>query len=89
MSRIIHIFIMAILAAFMIYTLAFSTPDSADTAAGEETRQFISDNGYNQTGAANLVTAIYLGYRAFDTLGETIVLIASVAGVVYLMGSKE
>jgi multicomponent Na+:H+ antiporter subunit B len=31
------------------------------------------------------VTAIYLGYRAFDTLGETIVLVLAVSGVTVLV----
>ena len=42
-----------------------------------------------ETGAINLVSAIYLGYRAFDTLGETIVLVLSVAGVILLTGVRQ
>jgi|GEM_PF-498332 len=44
-------------------------------------RDYILNNGSHDTGALNLVTAIYLGYRLFDTVGETIVLLLSVAGV--------
>lgn len=40
--------------------------------------------GKKETGAVNLVSAIYLGYRAFDTLGETIVLLLVVSGVAML-----
>ena len=42
-----------------------------------------------ESGAINLVSAIYLGYRAFDTLGETIVLVLSVAGVLLVTGAKQ
>ncbi|MDR0389664.1 MAG: hypothetical protein LBH73_06295 [Spirochaetaceae bacterium] len=33
----------------------------------------------NNTGAPNLVAAVYLGYRAYDTLGELTVLLASLS----------
>jgi len=45
--------------------------------------------GVRQTGAINLVSSIYLGYRAFDTLGETIVLILVVSGIVMLLEKKD
>ncbi len=44
-------------------------------------RDLLVERGTAATGALNLVTAIYLGYRAFDTLGETIVLVLAVIGV--------
>lgn len=46
-------------------------------------------NGMADTGAPNLVTSIYLGYRAFDTLGETIVFMTAVSGVICLTGKNE
>ncbi|MDR1429979.1 MAG: hypothetical protein LBI85_06780 [Spirochaetaceae bacterium] len=36
----------------------------------------------NNTGAPNLVAAVYLGYRAYDTLGELTVLLASLSAAV-------
>ncbi len=44
-------------------------------------REYVHTHGPGDTGALNLVTAIYLGYRAFDTLGETVVLLLAVIGV--------
>jgi multisubunit Na+/H+ antiporter MnhB subunit len=35
----------------------------------------------NETGATNIVAAILADYRAFDTLGETIVLFTSIVAV--------
>ena len=45
--------------------------------------------GVKETGAINLTSAIYLGYRAFDTLGETIVLLLAVSGVMAVLGVKK
>lgn len=51
-----------------------------------QARDLLVAQGRAETGAANLVSAIYLGYRAFDTLGETVVLLAALAGSVALVG---
>ena len=50
-------------------------------------RDLLTERGFADTGAENLVSAIYLGYRAYDTLGETIVLLAALAGAVSLIAS--
>jgi multicomponent Na+:H+ antiporter subunit B len=84
LSRLIHILVITVFAILLVFAISFAdlkTPDNA--------KQFLLQNSYIQTGASNLVTAIYLGYRAFDTLGETIVLIGSVTGVVFIMGNKS
>lgn len=62
-------------------TLSFEPAPSAQA--------YFYQYGENETGAINLVTAIYLGYRAFDTLGETIVLLLAVSGVLVLTGAKS
>jgi len=54
-----------------------------------EVRNYIVLNGSRETGALNLVTSIYLGYRAFDTLGETMVLLIAVSGVLYFLVPRE
>ncbi|MCX7774955.1 MAG: MnhB domain-containing protein [Rectinemataceae bacterium] len=38
-----------------------------------------------ETGARNVVSAIYLGYRAYDTAGEVIVLFLAVMGTLFVM----
>jgi multicomponent Na+:H+ antiporter subunit B len=52
-------------------------------------KEYLYRYGTAETGAVNLVTSIYLGYRVFDTLGETIVLMLAVAGVILLIGRKS
>ncbi|NQT75531.1 MAG: DUF4040 domain-containing protein [Candidatus Omnitrophica bacterium] len=47
-------------------------------------QNFIS-NGLRQTGAANLVTAVVLDYRAYDTLGEATILFTAVVSVLAVM----
>jgi multisubunit Na+/H+ antiporter MnhB subunit len=55
----------------------------------EQTQQHLYLRAVEESGAINLVSAIYLGYRAFDTLGETLVLVLSVAGVILVTGVKQ
>jgi multisubunit Na+/H+ antiporter MnhB subunit len=38
---------------------------------------------FEETGSDNAVTAIYLDYRAYDTLFETLLLLVSVIGIIY------
>lgn len=45
--------------------------------------------GLADTGAPNIVTSIYLDYRAYDTLGEATVLFASVIGATAILRSKS
>ncbi len=52
-------------------------------------REAVIESATEDTGAVNLVSAIYLGYRAFDTVGETIVLLLAVAGSTYLIRSSS
>jgi len=42
-------------------------------------------NGTAQTGAMNLVAAVILDFRAYDTLGEATVLFTSVAGIIAVL----
>jgi len=44
---------------------------------------YFINNFYAQTGSLNAVSAIYLDYRVFDTLFETLLLLVSVIGIIY------
>jgi multisubunit Na+/H+ antiporter MnhB subunit len=52
-------------------------------------RRYFAEHGVPQTGSINLVSSIYLGYRAFDTLGETVILFLAVTGVAILRGEGK
>ena len=43
------------------------------------------ENGAERTGANNIVTAILLDFRGYDTLGEATVILASIAGVLAIL----
>ncbi|MDD2689888.1 MAG: DUF4040 domain-containing protein [Candidatus Omnitrophica bacterium] len=45
------------------------------------------EEGTTSTGAVNLVTAVILDFRAYDTLGEATVLFASVIGIMAVLRS--
>jgi len=59
--------------------LEYGHPKNLDVA------NYYIDQGLYDTGAINLVATIYLGYRAYDTLMETVVLFVAVAGVVFCL----
>ena len=67
------------LTALLVMHITFEPPVYTDA------KDYFFLYGSAETGAVNLVTSIYLGYRAFDTLGETIVLMLSITGVIFLM----
>ncbi len=48
-------------------------------------RDYLEHYGVGDSGAINLVSAVYLGFRFFDTLGETLVLIAAVCGTIGML----
>lgn len=75
---IIIILVMAILFILSI-DIEYGNPKNLDVA-----NHYI-DQGLHDTGAINLVAAVYLGYRAYDTLMETIVLFVAVVGVVFCL----
>ncbi len=51
----------------------------------EQARDYLYANAELETGAQNTVSAIYLGYRAMDTLGETLVLLVSITGTMSIL----
>ena len=80
-------FIIIILAMAILFIL------SADIEYGNPKNLYAAnyyiEQGLYDTGAINLVASIYLGYRAYDTLIETIVLFVAVAGVVFCLRGKR
>lgn len=51
--------------------------------SADELYHFFVTGFYENTGSLNAVTAIYLDYRVFDTLFETLTLLVSVIGIIY------
>jgi len=51
--------------------------------------QILINQGYKESGAKNIVTAIYLDYRLYDTFFEALILMISVSGVALLSETKR
>ena len=51
--------------------------------------EFYLNEGREKTHAVNLVSAINLNFRAYDTLGEATVLFAAAIGVMTIMRKKS
>lgn len=85
MKKTFFIIIMLAMAILFILSvdIEYGNPKNMDVA------NYYIEQGLYDTGAINLVASIYLGYRAYDTLIETIVLFVSVAGVVFCLRGKR
>jgi len=64
----------------------FGEPIIAAVEAAPSSK-YLAD-GLKETGSANIVTAILLDYRAYDTLGETTVLFAAVLGALAVLRGR-
>jgi multicomponent Na+:H+ antiporter subunit B len=82
MAKILKILLSAAL-AFVTITL-FAAP-AAPTALG----QAYAASALADTGAANAVTAIYLNYRMYDSIFETLILLVSVSAVIHFSWRKD
>lgn len=47
------------------------------------------EHAIKEIGAINVVSSIYLGYRVYDTIGESIVLLLAVVGIIVLIRYNE
>ncbi len=51
-------------------------------------RRYLLEEGVNKTGAVNIVSAVILDFRAYDTLGEVAVLFTSIIGIMAILRRK-
>ena len=85
MKKVFFIIIILVMTILFILSvdIEYGNPKNLDVA------NYYIDQGLHDTGAINLVAAVYLGYRAYDTLIETIVLFVAVTGVVFCLRGKR
>lgn len=55
---------------------------------GSPSQRYVK-NGLSETGAANVVAAVILDYRGYDTLGEATVLFTSILGATVILRAKS
>ena len=83
MNKVIPLIILTILAVFLLSAVKI---DYGYPRPGVS--EYYISHGAADTGALNMVTAIYLDYRAFDTLGEATVFFAAALGVFMLLRKR-
>jgi multisubunit Na+/H+ antiporter MnhB subunit len=83
-NRIIPLTVLIILALFIFNSFEF---DYGAPKPGVS-EHYIAQ-GVTETGALNMVTAIYLNYRVYDTLGEATVFFAAALGVFMLLRKER
>ena len=89
-NLIIAIFIagLTVLLSVIMITTYSETGKTEERGGFSKQSSYVEQHAVEETGAVNLVSSIYLGYRAFDTLGETIVLVLVVSGAVMFIGRR-
>lgn len=55
-----------------------------DININTSTKDYLFENGLRQTGSNNLVTAIYLDYRLYDSIYEAGILLVTVSGIIFM-----
>ena len=85
MKRVLMALSALLLSAVILWAIVLEIPSGEDPPVVDRIR----DVAEEETGATNLVSAIYLGYRAYDTLGEALVLLLAVTGVYFFAGGRE
>lgn len=91
-DRFFYVFLGSVLALIIIAALvftvsflpAFGSPDNPTVRDNEVYEKYIVD-GQKDTGAVNIVAAMILDYRAFDTLGESVMLFTATMAVIMLI----
>jgi len=78
---------LVILLGLILYLFTISIDNLSDiyNSAGKD---FFRDNGFIDTGSMNLVTAIYLDYRLFDSIFEAGILLIAVSGIMWISQHK-
>ena len=89
-SRVVGFVVVLIFASFTVRLLAdfpeFGQPVT-ERFSDAPSNTYLSE-GLEKTGAANIVTAVLLDYRAYDTLGEVAVLFCAVTGALSVLRRK-
>ena len=85
MKRHISILFLILITIIIIISidLEYGQPKS------KEFSQYYLKQGLNDTGAMNLVAAVYLDYRVYDTLIETVILFMAVAGITFFLKREK
>ncbi len=81
-KRIFTAFLIAAICILLLQGMSLDHEDKADSPIFDH---YVEN--HEETGAVNLVEAILLDYRAYDTFGEVLVLYISISGII-ILGKK-
>lgn len=76
--------VVLLILAFLLYSFIVALQDFSPCTGEEAAKTYYLSRGFQETGAANLVTAIYLDYRLYDSIFEAALLLATSAGILFL-----
>ncbi|KDR96182.1 hypothetical protein SAMN02745945_01912 [Peptoclostridium litorale DSM 5388] len=74
--------------AFCLWALSAAAAESSGSISSIS-KDFFMGNGYMDTGASNIVAAIYLDYRLLDSIFESSLLLVTIAGVLHISKSED
>ena len=80
---------LVIVAVLLIAVMNMPGFGQADNPINNEVSDRYLKHGREETGSENAVTAMIVGYRGFDTFGESCVLFLAVAAVMILLAREE
>ena len=86
MKLLINILIMILL---LMLILQFSNVVNLFTEHENTHSYSITDEYYSSSGSNNMVTAIYLDFRMYDTFFESAILLITVAGIIFMSKKDE
>jgi multicomponent Na+:H+ antiporter subunit B len=68
----------------VVFILTWSSGRLDNRTEPYDVAAYYVDHAYMETGSTNVVTAIYLNYRYYDTLFEALMLLFSIIGVIFM-----
>jgi multisubunit Na+/H+ antiporter MnhB subunit len=87
-GEIVKKFVVASVLSLLGIIIITSTMLTYSTNLTSEISEYCLEN-LSLTGAINVVCAILLDFRAYDTLGEVLIIFVTISGVVLLAGRKK
>ncbi|OOZ39514.1 cation:proton antiporter [Solemya pervernicosa gill symbiont] len=89
-GRLIPLIVVAVTGAALIYgTLDAPLLGDANSPANQHVAPRYIEQGPQEVGVPNMVTAVLASYRGYDTLGETVVIFTAGLAVLLLLGIRE
>ncbi len=88
MKKVLALVFVCGLAATLLYTVALLPPmGDPDNPSNSHVVPRYLERGEDEAGTSNIVAAVILNYRAYDTMGEVAIFSAALAGIFAVLGT--